>query len=258
VRGNRRLHWACDCGSADAGLDAAPSDGSPADSGADITPYLKNCPQVSGTASMVEIPSQGGGSFCIDTREVTAAEFEPYRFGGTKAYPANCPLFVNSSCKGSTPNAVPNTGALPADCLGWCMAFSFCAQVGKRLCTSGEFRRTCEGTRGDLPWGGDFAQTSKACFGLSPLPPAGSTACHTTELPYGFANELANGLYEWTNDVPVPNANTKGQVSGGATEATYQSGSPICEFLNSASDVATSSDYPGYKHTGFRCCANAK
>lgn len=251
---------ACDCG----GTNDSGADGSTATDGAtsdaadgglpDITPYLKNCPQVAGTAPMVEIPAQGGGSFCIDTREVTADEFVKWKNSGNKDNPPNCPALQSSACGGG--NETPNVGALPADCVGWCEAYSFCSVAGKRLCNRTEFVRACEGTRGDFSWGEDFGTMTGQCFGLSPLPKAGATNCHTPEVPFGFANELANGLIEWTNDVNPPPVSAKGQRSGGMTQGTYAKGSPVCAVITENIGLGNTS-YAGFKNTGFRCCAKA-
>jgi formylglycine-generating enzyme required for sulfatase activity len=73
-----------------------------------------------------------GASYCIDAMEVTNDDYA--------AYLANSPQpAVHDRCTWSTsltptcnwPNAMGN---YPVACVDWCMAYAYCAGVGKRLC----------------------------------------------------------------------------------------------------------------------------
>lgn len=224
---------ACDCG---AGVDAGTDTGAPGDGGTDgvapgpdITPYLKNCPQVDGGAPMINIG--GATGFCIDTREATADEVNSV-FAETLVSP-DCPTTTPTTCQAKD-RAV---GAMPANCITWCRAAGRCAALGKRLCSSQEMRAACVDPS-DFPWGQDVDASTSACFDL-PIPPAGQSKCHSPLAPQYFADNVLGGIAEW---LFTPKDYTR-----------FSSASPVCGAQSNAPSTLLELPFVGY-----RCCTAAK
>lgn len=236
---------ACDCGGGgDGGADVVtPGDGATPDAGPDITPYLKNCPQVAGTAPMVEIPAQGGGSFCIDTREVTADELATARTQSlNNDWTPECFAAVPPPNQSGTCAAKDRlTGDLPANCVTWCDAEVVCKRSGKRLCTDAEFSSACMVNGVDFPWGESRDAAASRCFGVGPVPASQST-CRPAAPPQYFVKDLAADLFEWTSPSKHRASPIADPMQGG-----------VCTQIA----VATyeKSEAPS---TSLRCCADKK
>lgn len=232
---------ACDCGGTDdAGTDGSAALDSGVEAGPDITPYLKNCPQVVGQAPMVEVPASGGGTFCIDTREVTAAEL----LSAQNSSPLV--LSMTPSCQSvQPPPAYLNcttqdrlVGDLPANCVPWCDAQAYCTREGKRLCTEPEFASACMPNGVDFPWGEDANATFASCFGVGPQSASQST-CHPSVEPNYFVKDLAATLFEWTSTLKERASPTYPQDGGVCTSVTK-----------------VLAERQEQKNTSFRCCAD--
>lgn len=127
----------------DAGDDAA-AETSPADREAETCE--------SGTnhgPPMVEVTTSTGNRYCIDSTEVTEAQYQEFltsvsfqpgtehaRCAGNQTYEPG--LWLSSSnpeggCNPLfwTPDLTPNW---PVSCVGWCDAYAYCKWAGKRLC----------------------------------------------------------------------------------------------------------------------------
>lgn len=71
------------------------------------------------------------GTFCIDTREVTNAQYAAFSASASKpALPAYC-KFKTAPSVG---NPLPDAQDLPVVNVDWCDAFQYCDWAGKRLC----------------------------------------------------------------------------------------------------------------------------
>lgn len=245
---------ACDCGGTnDGGLDGnAVNDGGTSDGGPDITPYLKNCPQVAGTAPMVEIPAQGGGSFCIDTREVTANELNAVRPPKSIILKNSWPAIPECS-SGTAPPLVfctdlnRNTGELPADCVTFCDAAAYCTKAGKRMCASAELASSCFEAGKDFPWTQDQDAMVAECF-KSPEGPASSSNCYPLTAPTKFVKDLVGGVREYT---AKPNEWSKFPPP---TAGPFVTGTKVCgEVVGIPNFSLTEAE-----RIGFRCCADRK
>ena len=231
---------ACDCGGTPDSAGDSATDGGP-EAGPDITPYLKNCPQVVGQAPMVEVPASGGGSFCIDTREVTA--YEATLAQKTPLNTSWTPACWNAPVPPSFMLCTPQdrfVGDSPANCVSWCDAQAYCGREGKRLCAGPEFVSACMPNGVDFPWGEDANAAYASCFGVSPQPASKST-CHSSVEPHYFVKDLAAVLFEWTS------------LSRQRASPTFGLDSGIC--TNATSSALERQEAPG---TSFRCCADKK
>lgn len=167
--------------------------------------------------------------------------------------------------------AVSEAGAVPQGYISGEVAAEACAAAGKRLCTSEEWMRACQGPEGTLyPYGdtyqagacndtypgghpvSDYFGTSSGVWdtehmndpGINQQPgtvdPAGANpGCVTPEGVY----DLHGNLHEWIDD---PSGTFKG---GFYADASINGAG--CTYTTTAHSV----DYHDYS-TGFRCCAD--
>ena len=121
-------------------IDAAAGGDAAADTKIDVEAGV--CGSLHGP-SMIVVPSLNpSGSYCIDSTEVTQAQYKA--FLDANVAPSTQPSFCASNTS-FYPDLVQNecashpfdpTGAptMPAACVDWCDAYAFCAWAGKRLC----------------------------------------------------------------------------------------------------------------------------
>jgi formylglycine-generating enzyme required for sulfatase activity len=107
------------------------------EAGADAPP--NRCPAGRGP-SMVEIIAIDGRSFCIDSTEVTQAQYQQFLLataGDASDQRATCTWNTTyAPGSGCAPGVFqPDThGNKPVVCIDWCDAAAFCAWAGKRMC----------------------------------------------------------------------------------------------------------------------------
>ena len=91
---------------------------------------------------MVAVPRPGGGTYCMDSTEVTRDQYKAFAGISPSGQPAFCgwnttytPVQkTGGQCsKGEWPPG--SNGALPVVCVDWCDAYMFCKWAGKRLCS---------------------------------------------------------------------------------------------------------------------------
>lgn len=234
---------ACECSGLDAGVDGTLTDAGSkeAEAGPDITPYLKNCPQVSGTSPMVEIAGDGG-AFCIDTREVTATELDDARlkfFPLSNGAPPICQSQKIDPCAASD----RTTGDLPANCVTWCDAAGFCKLMGKRLCGTEELGGACFAGGQDFPWGQDVDAAVAHCNRKS-IHPASASVCRPPTPPQTFVVDVIGNYPEF--------ASNPGQITQSVIEGAYVSGDPMCGV--SPGSVTINAELA----VSVRCCAGTQ
>jgi sulfatase modifying factor 1 len=211
----------------------------------------------------VEFPH---GSFCIDTTEVTNAQFNEYLGAGAPQTSR-----VPGACKNdaAAPQTVqdPSLANLPASGqeLTFCYAQSYCEWAGKRLCGQlgdggfvqnitdlNEWSYACSNGAKDtiFPYGNDFVDG--ACNTSSGVAhEAGAYgACHGLEAGFAALFDLPGNVAEYIN-----NANDGGNLAamGASFDPGYNSGgyNEGCTFA-----VNFNGTTQGVLTVGFRCCAN--
>ena len=168
---------------------------------------LEVCREGIPVAAMVELPE----GYAIDATEVTAKQYQ--------AWLATDPLISNQheSCTWNSsfeekcigPTEQP---ALPVTCVNWCDAYAYCAAVGKRLCTTLEWRGACAGggAGNDYPYGSEYeplacngADTMHEGYSLdcAPMSDAGAlTSCQSSVPGYEGVYDLSGNVGEWTEE----------------------------------------------------------
>lgn len=166
--------------------------------------------------------------------------------------------------------AVSVKGAVPQGYISQIKAKQACYNAGKRLCTSKEWLRACQGSKKNMyPYG--KKRINKKCNDSRKIHPAVQLFPKAknpfSKIQNACINQLKNGLaltgqysecasddgvfdmmgnlHEWTSD-------SSGIFRGGYYVDTKRNG-PGCYYRTTAHDTSHW-DYS----TGFRCCANAK
>lgn len=126
------------------------------------------------------------GDFSIDVTEVTQDQYAAC-FAAGACTPAACPWDCSQ-------------GSLPATCVTWDQAKSFCAWAGKRLPTEAEWEMAARGTDAlKFPWGNDDADCTRTnmagCGGA--ILPVGSLPDGAS--PFG-ALDMAGNVVEMVAD----------------------------------------------------------
>jgi sulfatase modifying factor 1 len=225
------------------------------------------CPGNQGPA-MVRVPLPEGGSFCIDTTEVTLAQYNAFltaTAGDMSAQPASCAW--NTSY--SPPSGCMDGGwqdDFPVACVNWCDAYAYCAWAGKNL---------CGGVNNVLPATWAQAQTSWACstggenlypYGNTfedgvcqeiavgdtpqlqgPVPVASKTGCHAVDAPFSEVFDLVGNVDEWLACDP-----TQGDcaVQFGSWSTPWPAETANCSTAALGSPDAAS------PAVGLRCCSD--
>ena len=208
---NRTIGSNCDpgvqCGAlTDAAFgDVSSPDGNLTDGGA----AASVCPSGRGPR-MVQLPNADGGSFCIDSTEVTNAQYAAFLADKTKdtsGQPTFCAQNTTFDIPVADYDAIkclfdPNARATyPVMCVTWCNARTFCVWAGKRLCSmQTEWQAAC--TSGG-PYTYEYAKgpVEGACvddtFDGGPAPVGSDPSCHSPIPPYSGVYDLIGNVQEW-------------------------------------------------------------
>lgn len=240
-------------------IEAAPiprPDGGPPDGGpdADASPAV-SCPATHGAMVLVDA---GALVFCIDSTEVTNAEYDKFLAATDGGVPGALDGGIPDGCAGNLTFTRSGAGldqaTFPVARIDWCDAHSFCAWAGKRLCG--------KANQGDASSGEWFAACSNA---------------GTRQFPYGntYDASACNDNASVATEAVGTNLGCQGGVSGvfdmngNVTELTDNCGPAGCSAMGGyffapdvpASGCATSTAYPKTATDpgiGFRCCSDPR
>lgn len=267
-----------DGGVKDAGLIPKDAEGSPTDGGtADADADAGRCPRGVGP-TMVEVTSLLGVSYCVDSTEVSQAQYQQFLKAMVTGTVDQGPLcswnttFAPTTCGSYDP---ATKGDLPVNCVNWCQARAFCEWNGKRLCgkigggplsggsvndpTKDQWSAACSanGTR-SFPYGASYAPTAcntKDREAGAPWPVGSQASCQGGQ-PGLF--DMSGNVAEWQDacsEKPDP-ALGDCPYRGG----TFGTGQPDVTYLRCDNGGIASYQYASRVvqgiDIGFRCCAD--
>jgi sulfatase modifying factor 1 len=216
-------------------------------------------------ATMVAI-----GSFCVDSTEVTVAEYTDYltaKAGDTSGQPPECSGWNTSLVPGGWPPGGPDTQ--PVANLNWCQAFMYCAWAGKHLCgdidggpadpnrwgdsTASQWFKVCSHNNDGLhayPYGNTYAPAT--CNGKDDGVGHALPSLATCVGGYAGVFDMSGNVLEWEDSCTAP-----GDAGPGPGEYCHTRGGDY------GSDDAGMVCNAGVLYTrgsaapnvGFRCCA---
>jgi formylglycine-generating enzyme required for sulfatase activity len=184
---------------------------------------------------MVRIPAPGGTSYCIDTTEVTQAQYAAFLASDPHAdtssqycaykttfVPGHEPGDVNNTLEKKVPTQChpdhdlfdpTGTPLMPVVCVDWCEAVAYCAWAGKRLCghigggptteadfadpTTGEWVRACSSAGAETyPYGASYEHGS-CNDGTTVANVASFPDCHGQGAPFERIFDMSGNVFEW-------------------------------------------------------------
>jgi formylglycine-generating enzyme required for sulfatase activity len=228
-------------------------------------PDANDCP---GTGGPPAIRIAGGGvSFCIDTTEVTKAQYAAFlqaKGGDVSGQPSRCSWNTTYVPSNNWP-PVPGLEVLPVVDVDWCDAYAFCAWAGKRMCgalgggpvatgdsqnaTRSEWMYACSaGGIHSFPYGDQYDKTRCNTAGAGAID-AGSLATCVGGFPGLF--DMSGNVEEWEDscDPSDAAANDPCRRRGGS----WNDGTLASNYACSSSLIQPRSN-PGLD-CGIRCCS---
>jgi sulfatase modifying factor 1 len=242
--------------------DGPPSDGD-GDQGANDDAVASNgCPVTQAGPTMAPV---GGAGFCIDTTEVTNAQYAAFLAGAHASKP---PAVCNVGKTYQPTNGWPYAAGadeLPVVWIDWCDAYAYCQWAGKRLCghigggsnpqsavtdpTQSQWYRACsaDGARA-YPYGA--AYQAGACYGAQgPGAQLMAVATHSGCVGgYPGIFDMSGSVWEWEDSCSAE--------TGGNDYCQIRGGSLLQDSTGLGCQVGTvgvRSSATGDR--GFRCCA---
>jgi formylglycine-generating enzyme required for sulfatase activity len=233
-----------------------------ADAGAD------GCPGTAGPASV--IVTSTGGSYCVDSTEVTNTQFAAFLAAGyslaAASVPAGCEGFTSGTAlvPPSDWPADPGAQNFPVRNLTWCQAYTYCIWAGKRLCgqigggpvamsgandptVSQWFNACSHGGSLAYPYGNTFSPST--CGGATQM-----SSLANVKMPAacigGFPGlyNMSGNVYEWTDACSSNKVDGFCLARGGAWD------SPDDELPCAHTHTWQRNLSNG--NIGFRCCAD--
>jgi sulfatase modifying factor 1 len=230
---------------------------------------------------LVRVPTVSGGTYCIDSTEVTIAQYAEFlaaTAAGSETAGQDPWCSWNTSYVPSEPSyAADWTGNYPVEGEDWCDAAAYCKWAGKHLCgrvdggpiqrdldaslksrnEESEWVNACSrgGTR-VYPYGNEYS--GEACNdgnGSPPFaPPDPVPARLSCEGGYPGIYDMSGNVDEWIDDCNAWTGADDGCVSkGGSTRSSYPT-NPFFETICVTSVHERTRASPG---GGFRCCATS-
>ncbi|HVY26658.1 MAG TPA: SUMF1/EgtB/PvdO family nonheme iron enzyme [Polyangiaceae bacterium] len=230
-----------------------------------------SCPGSAGP-SMVALPSDNGDAYCIDSTEVTRAQYAAWlaTTPATSSQDAVSCGWNNSyvpSCLGADTSYWPpgNNGNKPVVCVDWCDAVAYCKDAGKRLCgspvagpapylnpdnvTASQWFNACT-AHGQYAYLYGSKYLAGACnesgFGAGAMLDVGSIAtCQSPSLSFNGVYDLLGNASEWDDSCDSSSPTSACHARGGSYSDVAG-----CTWPRSLLRSVTSRD------VGFRCCAD--
>lgn len=210
---------------------------------------------------MVEVVVDDQKSFCIDTTEVTVAQFNAFLLDGGSYQGAPAPC---ATARGLP--LVENDPALqdhPQGSVGACPAWAYCRWAGKRLCGSiadggsvhtasspneNEWVFACVNGKRNTAFPYGVANDASACnvkTGAS-VPVGSKPDCRGIEAPFDRIYDMTGNVQEVTNEFE------EGNDTFGFRGGSFASSAGACDTQEGANGFLFY-----FEQVGFRCCADA-
>lgn len=205
------------------------------------------CPSGKGP-DMVRVPVAGGGSYCVDSTEVTNVQYAD--FLATSPAPPTLPecAFKSNLTPGSTwPDPDLNE---PVNFVDWCDAYAYCAWAGKRLCgavgggpvptsavatSAGQWYGACS-AGGSL----EYAYGDQVVNGICATTVVNVKASPCCQGPYSDLYDMIGFMREWVDSCTG---------TSGGSDNCFTMGRPKCTSNQAANRSQRNAEI------GFRCCA---
>jgi formylglycine-generating enzyme required for sulfatase activity len=217
------------------------------------------------------LPVNIEGRFCIDSTEVTNAQYAQFLASGPPApTDAACSWNFNYTPNGGWPAANPN---LPVGYVDWCDARGYCAWAGKRLCgligggqfdwldfpanrLSTELYYVCsDGGALAFPYGNSYSPAACATDNLSSARPVGSSPGCEGGFPGVF--DLSGNMVEWQDSCSNIIAMSDQCPAGSRGFSAFDTGNPPGAGFSCGADNPGPSRSTAYEDNDIRCCSDA-
>lgn len=221
------------------------------------------CPVTTAGPAMAPV---GDGGFCIDTTEVTNAQYVAFLAAGSSlvTLPAACSATAGYTPSNGWPYATGDDN-LPVVWVDWCDAYAYCQWAGKRLCgrigggsnppsawidaTGSQWFSACStGGAQAYPYGNTYEQN--VCYGAQPTTAPLVAVKSNPGCVGGYPGifDMSGSVEEWEDSCDAEmGAGDECQVRGG-------------NFGSDPMSLACAENNTGHRglgedDRGFRCCA---
>jgi formylglycine-generating enzyme required for sulfatase activity len=205
---------------------------------------------------MVRVPLPDGGSFCIDSTEVSNTQYWAF-ISAAVPFSQQPPICAWNDSYSQGYGLLPADN-LPAVLMDWCDARAYCAWAGKRLCPGTFAMPESEGgsawmhvctaaSTHDYPYGS--AYMSGGCngkdAGVGEAVAAGASGVCTTT---SGVLDLSGNVWEWEDACESDAPDARCRVRGGSFRSDQNNLACAASFADAR--LTTFDDF------GFRCCAD--
>jgi len=214
-------------------------------------------------------PMINAGGFCIDTTEVTQAQYQAFLAAKGTDYsgqPSMClsqPYFPSGpDCPTWSPSTTPN---MAVACVNWCQAYAYCKWAGKRLCgkigggatpladfdktTVDQWYKACT-INGSVyfSYGGSYSASACVTGATAPTVVKSKSTCTGPFAPFDALYDMSGNVAEWTDSCGTVSGETQCRLRGGSYSKTgYDT---ACNANWTLPYLFSGSDF------GIRCCAD--
>lgn len=247
------------------GSAGSPSDASVTDAPSDVEAGCVSPCSGLGNPAMIEVPVAGSCPFCIDSTEVTNAQYAGFlaaKGSDTSGQPTQCAANTSFTPDGGWP--ATGKDDFPVTFVDWCDAYAYCAWAGKRLCgkigggpnamndfvdaQSSQWHSACsKGGTQSMPYGTFYVPSN--CNGYASGLGTTVAVASKPDCVGGYPGifDMSGNVAEWEDSCLADTPNATCRLRGGHWNSTGQD-------LSCGVNSSTPRNDSG-PNVGFRCCA---